>query len=98
MDDYRGTPADGFYYKMIIGDSEKIYRWKSDIVSDILIFNLEEYRIYQCFCYGREENIYDITEEIKHCCNYERKRRIEEAKKTIIKLKKKSKVNFGDLI
>lgn len=98
MDDYRGTSADGCYYKIIIGNSEKIYRWSSDIVSDILIFDLEGYRIYQCFYYGKEENIYDITEEIKRYCNYERKRRIEEAKKTIIKLKKENKVDFEDLI
>lgn len=97
MDDYRGTPADGFYYKMIIGDSEKIYRWKSDIVSDILIFNLEEYRIYQCFCYGREENIYDITEEIKRYCNYERKRKKKKdggSEKDNCKIKKEKQGRF----
>lgn len=88
MDDYRATPADGFCYKMIYGNKEEIYRWLSDIVDDILIFNLEDYKVYQYFYYGREENIYDITEEIKIKCCDERKRRIEEVKKTVIQLEK----------
>lgn len=80
MDDYRGMPTNGCYYKMIIGNSEKIYHWSVDIVSDILIFNLKDYRIYQCFSYGKEENIYDITEEIKSYCIYEERRKLEEVK------------------